>query len=136
MTSQEKYDYWKTYAERDLDAAEAMHATGRWFYVIFMCQQAVEKLIKGIYNLYVGDDVPRTHNIELLANRIEDSASIIFEEDKYKLFQTLSQYYLADRYPDFLSEANGPVSEEEANNILDKAKEVFAWLLTLTPSED
>ena len=133
MTSKEKYDYWKTYAERDLDAAEAMHESGRWFYVIFMCQQAVEKLTKGIYNLYVGDDVPRTHNIELLANRIEDSSDISFEEDKYKLFQSLTKYYLADRYPDFLSEASGLISEEEANNILDKTKEVFTWLLTLKP---
>jgi len=65
MTPVEKYSHWKSYAERDLDAAQAMFETGRWFYVLFMCQQAVEKLIKGIYNLYVENDVPRTHNIEM-----------------------------------------------------------------------
>ncbi|MDR0308069.1 MAG: HEPN domain-containing protein [Chitinispirillales bacterium] len=35
----------------------------RWLYVVFMCQQAMEKLVKGLYNYYIGDDVPRIHNI-------------------------------------------------------------------------
>lgn len=48
MSGEERFEYWKSYAERDLDAAGAMFDTGRWFYVVFMCQQAVEKLIKGI----------------------------------------------------------------------------------------
>ncbi|MCL2404208.1 MAG: HEPN domain-containing protein [Defluviitaleaceae bacterium] len=136
MTPVEKFDHWKSYAERDLDAAKAMFETGRWFYVLFMCQQAVEKLIKGIYNLYVDNDVPRTHNIEMLANRIEDSSDISFSEDMYELFRSLSKYYLADRYPDFLSVAGALVDRNEADNTHNKTKEAFAWLLTLKPSGD
>ena len=136
MTSVEKFNYWKSYAERDLDAAQAMFEMGRWFYVLFMCQQSVEKLIKGVYNLYVDSDVPRTHNIEMLANRIEDSSDISFDDDMYELFRTLSKYYLADRYPDFLSTASALVDKDEANSIHYKTKEVFEWLLTLKPSED
>ncbi|MCL2565854.1 MAG: HEPN domain-containing protein [Defluviitaleaceae bacterium] len=136
MTSKEKFGHWKFYAERDLDAAEAMFETGRWFYVVFMCQQAVEKLVKGIYNLYVDDDVPRTHNIEMIANRIEDSSDISFNEDKYQMFRGLSKYYLADRYPDFLSESGVIVDRDEADYILHRTREVFAWLLSLKPSED
>ena len=136
MTREEKFDYWKSYAERDLDAAQAMFETGRWFYVLFMCQQSVEKLIKGIYNLYVDDDVPRTHNIEMLANRIEDSADIVFGEDKYRLFRTLSKYYLADRYPDFISDAVVLAEKEEAEHLLLESKEVFSWLMTLKLSKD
>jgi len=136
MIPEEKFEYWKSHAERDLDAAEAMFETERWFYVLFMCQQAMEKIVKGVYNLYVDDDVPRTHNIALLANRIEDSADISFDDDKYRLFQTLSKYYLADRYPDFLSKEGTLVKMTEARNILYKTKEVFTWLLTLKPPED
>jgi HEPN domain-containing protein len=135
MTQLEKFDHWKSYAERDLDAAQAMFETGRWFYVLFMCQQSVEKLIKGVYSLYVDGDSPRTHNIEMLANRIEDSSGISFGEDKYELFRLLSKYYLADRYPDFLSEAGALVDRYEAESIYYRTKEVFAWLLTLKPSE-
>jgi len=135
MTQMEKFNHWKSYAERDLDAAQAMFDTGRWFYVMFMCQQSIEKLIKGIYNLYVNDDIPRTHNIEMLANRIEDNSDISFDEGMYELFRTLSKYYLADRYPDFLSEAGALVNKDEADNVHCKTKEVFTWLLTLKLSE-
>ena len=131
-----EFDHWKSYAERDLDAAQAMYETGRWFDVLFMCQQSMEKLIKGIYSLYVGDDVPRTHNIEMLANRIEDSSDVSFDEDTYELFRTLSKYYLADRYPDFISEAGALVDKQESENIYHRTKEVFIWMLTLKPLED
>jgi HEPN domain-containing protein len=40
-----------------------MLQSGRWFYTVFMCQQAIEKLIKGLYVLYVDDNVPRLHDI-------------------------------------------------------------------------
>jgi len=136
MSPEEKFDHWKSYAERDLDAAQAMFDTGRWFYVLFMCQQSVEKLIKGVYNLFVDNDVPRTHNIEMLANRIEDSSDISFDEEAYELFRSLSKYYMADRYPDFLSAAGALVEKGEASDIYRKTREVFAWLLTLKPSED
>ena len=136
MTPIEKFDYWKSYAERDLDAAQAMFETGRWFYVLFMCQQSVEKLIKGVYNLYVDNDVPRTHNIEMLANRIEDNSNVIFDEEVYELFRSLSKYYLADRYPDFLSEAGVLADKNEVEFIHRKTKEVFAWLLTLKLSKN
>jgi len=52
MTKEEKYDYWLELAQYDLDTAAAMFSSGRWFYVIFMCQQAIEKLCKGLYTIY------------------------------------------------------------------------------------
>ena len=44
MTLEEKYTYWLELADYDLESANAMFKTGRWFYVVFMCQQAIEKL--------------------------------------------------------------------------------------------
>jgi len=43
MTDEEKLNYWLELAQYDLDTASAMFSTGRWFYVVFMCQQAIEK---------------------------------------------------------------------------------------------
>ena len=69
MNSQEKYQYWLKHAQYDLDSADAMYRMSRWLYVAFMCQQAVEKLIKGIYGFYLDfDAIPRTHNIRRLVN--------------------------------------------------------------------
>ena len=66
MDAQEKYEYWLDIAQYDFDTAESMLKSGRWLYVVFMCQQAVEKLVKGLYVLYIDDNVPKTHNIRVL----------------------------------------------------------------------
>jgi len=42
-----KYKYWLDIAEYDLETARAMYISGRYLYVAFMCQQAVEKNSKG-----------------------------------------------------------------------------------------
>ena len=72
MTSEEKYAYWLDLAQYGLESADAMFATGRWYYVIFMCQQAIEKLVKGLYILYIDDNVPRIHDISEIFKRFED----------------------------------------------------------------
>ena len=131
MTNKEKLDLWLEKAERDLDAANAMFDTGRWFYVVFMCQQAVEKLVKGLYLQYVDDNVPRTHNIGLLINHFEHLLPTKVEEKHYLLFETLSKHYLADRYPVYISTSGEQISRSYAENILNNTKEVFQWLLTL-----
>ena len=45
LDNKQKYDYWEDIAEYDLVTAEAMLFSGRYLYVVFMCQQAVEKLV-------------------------------------------------------------------------------------------
>jgi HEPN domain-containing protein len=59
----EKYVHWEDIAKYDLDTAEAMYQAGRYLYVVFMCQQAIEKLAKGLYVYKRGEEAPRTHNI-------------------------------------------------------------------------
>jgi HEPN domain-containing protein len=58
MDAQEKYAYWLDIAQYDLETANAMFDSGRWLYVVFMCQQALEKLAKGLYVLYIDDNIP------------------------------------------------------------------------------
>ena len=38
MELSDKYLYWQDIAEYDLATAETMRDTGRWLYVVFMCQ--------------------------------------------------------------------------------------------------
>jgi len=134
MTAEEKYAYWLELAQYDLESADAMFATGRWFYVVFMCQQAIEKLCKGLYTLYLNDNIPKIHNIKQVFLCFEEKLNVTVEEDKYHLFDSLSAYYLTTRYPDFAKQANRQVNKKEAEFLLTKTKEVFSWLLTLKPS--
>jgi HEPN domain-containing protein len=115
MTPEEKYAYWYELAQYDLESAEAMFTAGRWFYVVFMCQQAIEKLCKGLYILYLNDNVPRIHNIKQIFLCFEEKTGVTVEEDKYHLFDSLSAHYLTTRYPDFTRQTDRQVNEEKQN---------------------
>lgn len=50
MNSKEKYEYWLDIAQYDLETAVANYKSGRYLYVAFMCQQSIEKVVKGLHN--------------------------------------------------------------------------------------
>jgi HEPN domain-containing protein len=103
MNNVEKYEHWEDIAQYDLDTAKAMFQSGRYLYVVFMCQQAIEKLTKGLYVLYKNEEAPRTHNIYTIFKSIFDN------QDKNEHF----------------------VQKEKAKEVLDLAEEVFSWLKSL-----
>ena len=133
MTAEEKFTYWLETAQYDLDSANAMYSTGRWFYVVFMCQQAIEKLCKGLYTLYLDDNVPKIHNIKTIISRFKDKLPCIVKDEVLNFFDILSAQYITNRYPDFEKTQTGKTSRNDAFEILTKTREVFAWLLTLKP---
>jgi HEPN domain-containing protein len=136
MVSEEKYEYWLDIAQYDLDSAGAMYTAGRWLYVVFMCQQAIEKLCKGLYTLYVDDNVPRIHDINSIISRFSNKLSISISDDTYQLFSRLSSFYLNNRYPEFKAKLSSSINKAEAELILGQSREVFLWLLTLKPSNE
>ena len=105
MNDQEKYEYWLAHAQEDLQTAEAMFHAKRWTYVMFCCQQAVEKLIKGLYGLYLGfDNIPRIHNISRLITFFTDKLSQPVTHAQFDFFDILTRYYLNNRYPDYVED--------------------------------
>jgi HEPN domain-containing protein len=134
MTNEEKYAYWLQLAQYDLDSADTMYAGGKWFYVAFMCQQAIEKLCKGLYTFYVSDTVPKVHNIRYILSQVETKTALPVADETYSLVDALSAYYLNSRYPDFTGQSTTRISKDTASYLLPKSKEVFAWLLTLKQS--
>jgi HEPN domain-containing protein len=133
MDSLEKFEYWHDIAQYDLETAQAMFAAGRWLYVVFLCQQAIEKLCKGLYLLFIDDDVPYIHDINSLITRFADKLSESIDDDKRLLFAKLSAFYLNNRYPEYKARLSTSLNREEAQNILYESKEAFKWLLTLKP---
>ena len=136
LTTEDKYQYWLSYAQNDIDSAEFMLQSGRWFYTLFMCQQAVEKLVKGLYVLYIDDNVPRLHDINNILTRYKDKLPEQLPEDKEWLFDNLSQFYLRSRYPDYTSALASLTTSEMAYSIYEKSKEAFQWLLTMKPHSE
>ncbi|MGB4312937.1 MAG: HEPN domain-containing protein [Natronincolaceae bacterium] len=141
MNSKEKYEYWLDIAEYDLVSAKANYKSGRYLYVVFMCQQAIEKIVKGLHILYTDEEAIRTHNIARIFNKIFDMAhnrkmidDANFDKIKKKnmeFFAELLYYYISERYPTYKQKLSLSISREKAKEILDKSEEVFAWLESL-----
>jgi HEPN domain-containing protein len=83
--------------------------------------------------LYIGDDVPRTHNIVSLFQAFEDRLSDTVDDACYDLFEKLHAFYLNGRYTNFKRKMSALVNEKEAKNTLKQTKEAYTWLLTLKP---
>jgi HEPN domain-containing protein len=133
MDAQEKYEYWLDIARYDFETANAMFWSGRWLYVVFMCQQAVEKLVKGLYVIYIDDNLPRIHNIRQIFKKYSDKLPVSVDDERNKFFDKLTAFYIEGRYTDYKEKLSALIDKQEAESVLTQTKEVFAWLLTLKP---
>jgi HEPN domain-containing protein len=90
--------HWVERAEYDLETAKSMLDTGRYLYVGYMCQQAVEKVLKGIIAQQNKENLP-IHNL----NRLAQVAGI--ENDlnagQFNFLAELTPYCIEARYGDF-----------------------------------
>lgn len=86
---------WVDASRYDLETARAMLKSRRYLYVLFMCQQTLEKLLKAYVTVRTGEFPPRIHNLV----RLGELASLELSEEEKKLLERLSLYYLQSRYP-------------------------------------
>jgi HEPN domain-containing protein len=80
---------WVDQARYDLDTARAMLDASRYIYVLFCCQQAIEKALKAKILGQTGELPPRIHNLVKLA----EAAEIALSAEQTLLFRELSGYY-------------------------------------------
>ncbi len=141
MDNNEKYSYWEEYAQYDLDTANVMFDTGRYLYTLFMCQQAIEKIVKGVYVLFTGEEPVKTHNIALIFNNLCDreefqrlvtDEDFVHRKDEYTpVFVRLLAFYISARYPAYKEKLTSMLTKSDTEEILVKAKEVFLWVQSL-----
>lgn len=118
--------HWAEQARYDLDTARAMFGSGRYLYVLFCCQQAVEKMLKARIAALSGELPPRIHHLVRLA----ELAGVTPTEERSDFLRELSAYYIQARYPDEISDLASRVRQEEARRVLEQTAEVLAWLDT------
>lgn len=141
MDNREKYCYWEEYAQYDIDTAVAMFDAGRYLYAAFMCQQAIEKIVKGIFVLYTGEEPVKTHNIALVFNSLcdrDEFYNLVTDKNFNKckerympLFVRLLAFYISARYPAYKEKLTSILAREEAQEIITEAKEAFKWVQSL-----
>jgi len=124
MELKEKILYWLESADYDLQTAKAMQNSRRYSYTAFMCQQALEKIIKAIYLQNNVKEAPKSHNLVYLIG----ITNITLTEDQTELLAKLSSFYLEGRYPTYKEKMSKLIDKAKAQEILIKSKEIFKCL--------
>jgi HEPN domain-containing protein len=121
---------WADLARYDLDTALAMESSRRFLYVLFCCQQAVEKALKGIIASKREDFPPRIHNLV----RLSEVAALELDETRLEFLRLLSSFYIQTRYPEEIADLASRVSETDARDTLRRTEELVQWLLSIQQS--
>jgi HEPN domain-containing protein len=124
MTPEEKVKHWLDIAEYDLETAEAMQKSSRYLYTVFMCQQALEKLLKAIHIEQQGTEAPRTHNLAYLYGLL----NLPQRQEYQQTMVNLNIYYLESRYPSYKRRLSQILDKNTAQTYLIKTREIFEWL--------
>lgn len=117
---------WIALADYDLDTADAMFRAGRYLYVAFCCQQAIEKLLKAIYVRRTNQTPPYSHSLMRLAEAAAVKDSL--DGSQHKFLEELNSYYIENRYTEELASLAEKVSVEKTEMINHKTKDFAGWL--------
>ncbi|MBZ0170407.1 HEPN domain protein [Candidatus Methylomirabilis lanthanidiphila] len=118
---------WAERAVYDLDTARAMLEAKRYLYVLFCCQQAVEKLLKAVIAKRSEAFPPRLHQLVRLA----ESAQVPLNETQADFLRELSMYYIQCRYPEEIEDMSSQVSVQQARQVIEKTEELVRWLQSI-----
>jgi HEPN domain-containing protein len=119
------YDQWINQAEYDLETAGAMLRTERYLYVLFCCQQAIEKALKAVITTKGPDNFPpKIHQLPRLA----ELTGLSFSEKQLDFMGEATTFYIQARYPDQIKEMSLSVTRQEAEEVHKETVALLQWL--------
>jgi HEPN domain-containing protein len=126
--SQKIINNWISLAEYDLATADDMLKSKRYLYVAFMCQQAIEKILKACYVKEHTVTPPYTHNLLRLIKEL--SLNNKMSDEIVTTVEQLNSYYIESRYSEDIEELSKFLTKDKAISILNSTKELFGWIKT------
>lgn len=104
--------------------ADAMFASGRYIYAIFMCHLSIEKALKGLFRQRFNSVPPKSHNLIYFIERLE----LKIDSDIQNYIATLNNISVPTRYPENLEKMIKVFTKERTDEILKRGKEVLSWI--------
>ncbi len=146
MKKLEKYRYWLMLSDYDLDTIDVLVEGKRWVYVAYLCQQAVERQLKGMYVYYLNSEAPKTHNINFLFSKLlaleefpdvgtHDEVEERREQCEDFLIDAMF-YYMSDYPFSYKNIMNRFVDEDIALDLYARTKDMIAWLRAFQPGPE
>ena len=121
--------YWVEEALEALTVADHLYEKGDYSYTLFFGHLAVEKMLKALYVIKIGEQPPYIHNLVRLAER----ADIPVADARKDQLITITAYNLESRYPDDKRSFRRKCNQEFSQKALAEIKEVFEWLKSMLP---
>jgi HEPN domain-containing protein len=116
---------WMQRSKYDLDTAGAMFKSRRYLYVGFMCQQAIEKILKAII-IYNGGKVLRIHNLVRLAELAKVYHQIANKDQEF--LANLTPFAVEARYGEYKENLSEIMNKKKADEYIEKTKELYKCL--------
>jgi len=120
---------WVSLAEYDFETAKAMMKSKRYIYVVFLCQQTIEKLLKALYVKEKNETPPYTHNLIRLIESLTISPRV--SESQKELLEYLNSYYFQSRYSEYFEKLSKSIPAQRAKSLLKRTEELYKWLISL-----
>jgi HEPN domain-containing protein len=124
MNISEKIEYWLDIADYDMETSRSMQKSGRYLYTVFMCQQAIEKILKALYLQEISKEAPLSHNLVYLQSLLRLNLS----KAQLRVLADLTTYYIEGRYPSYKKRLSTLIGREKSSKILKESEEIYRWL--------
>jgi len=114
---------WRDQANADLESARFNQKGERWYLVVFLCQQAVEKALKAYYLQEHKTGPGNMHSLIFLAKETK------IPEKFFRFLRELTPQFVNTRYPDAAYGTPAELYDKSiAGETLKKTEEVMRWL--------
>jgi len=122
-----KHEYWFEMAEYDLETARAMLTTRRVLYVGFMCQQTIEKALKGLF-VHVNPDVsvPYIHGVAKLAKYA--NVYEVMSDHQKGILDVLEPMNIEARYPSVKDKLLASLTVSRCEEIIRETEALMIWI--------
>ncbi len=114
-------EVWWKQAERDLKSAKNSFISKDYYVSALLSQQAVEKALKCLYLTEKGE-LSRIHDVVKLSREVNAPLEIV------KKCAEINPVYVEVRYPEGNELPADKINKDEAEEILEMAKEVLLWI--------
>ena len=114
-------EYWRNGAIEDWQVGKELIGRDHFRHGLFFIHLALEKIIKANVCRKANDIAPPIHNL----TRLADKAGLVLAEEQQNLLAEANEFNIEGRYPELLL----PIpTQEEVNNFMARAEEIFKWL--------
>jgi len=124
MNVAEVVQYWLESAENDWPVVDHLITSGDYHYALFFAHLHIEKLLKALVVKATGEHAPRTHNLQILAER----AGLTLSDERRQQLVRITAYDLETRYPGDRALLRERYSRQFTETEISTVREVGTWL--------